>query len=194
MTEREKEALASSAPNPHYLDIDGEGPSPTTSHPNYIAAVPDWFWSEEDPRAPFGTDDGHDTFSALQTYFADGGRDRDVPGFVARLISGWDLVPDAMWDGSTVAVLAWLDADTVHARFLHGQIDVYVAAACGQFKISGGIHPSLRSSAERAVTLMELALVPWAQKTFGSETDWYDEKVAATRAVIAAAPEHPEET
>ncbi|GAA4750351.1 hypothetical protein [Gordonia alkaliphila] len=41
---------------------------------------------------------------------------------------------------------------------------------------------------------MELALVPWAQKTVGSETDWYDEKVAATRAVLAAAPEPAEES
>lgn len=175
-----------------YLDTAEEGLSPDTSHPAYVAAAPDWFWSGGDPRAPFGSDDGHDTLSTLREHFVRGGTDQHVPGCVADLVAGWALVPEPVWDSSAEEVTAWLDADGSHVRFLHGEIDAYIAAACGQFKTSGWIHPALRFWAERAMTLLEHVLDPWEQKAFGIRPGSYDEKVAATRAVIAAAPEPPE--
>lgn len=174
-----------------HLDIADNGLSPTTSHPDYVAVAPAWFWSEDDLRAPFGSDDGHDTLGALHDHFVDGGGDEHVPGCIASLIADWDLVPESIWDSSQDQIVAWLEADENNVRFLHGEIDAYVAAACGQFKISGWIHPALRFWAERAMMLLEHVLAAWEQRTFGAAPGAYDEMLAATRAVIEAAPEPP---
>ena len=174
-----------------YLDDPQVGLSPDTSHPDYAAAAPEWFWSENDPRAPFGSDDGHDALSTLQEHFTQGGGDEHVPGCVAGLIADWELVPEQIWESSAEEITAWLDADENHVRFLHGEVDAYIAAACGQFKISGWIHPALRFWAERAMMLLEQVLEPWEKKTFNIQPGAYDEKLGATRAVVAAAPEPP---
>ena len=174
-----------------FLDTDEEGLSPATSHPAYVAAAPDWFWSEDDPRAPFGSDAGHDTLSALHEHFREGGSDAHVPGCVASLIEDWRLVPEEIWDSSQAEIVAWLDADDDHVGFLHAEVNAYIAAACGQFKTSGWIHPALRFWAERALMLLEHVLAPWGQKAFGSPPDRYADKLSATRAVFQAAPEPP---
>lgn len=176
-----------------YLDTDEEGLSPATSHPDYVAAAPAWFWSDIDPNAPFGSDDGNDTLRTLEEHFRQGGGDEHVPGCIATLIVEWALVPEEIWDSSAEEITAWLDADGNHVRFLHGEIDAYIAAACGQFKTSGWIHPSLRFWAVRALMLLEHVLHPWEEKAFGAEPGAYDTKLAASRAVIAAAPEPPED-
>jgi uncharacterized protein YfeS len=182
--------MARSKHTPH-LDSDQDGLSPATSHPDYVAVAPEWFWSTDDPRAPFGSDDGHDTLSTLQEHFIQGGGDEHVPGCIANLIGDWALVPEQVWDSSAEEITAWLDADENHVRFLHGEIDVYIAAACGQFKISGWIHPALRFWAERALMLLEHVLDPWEQQTFPTDPDFYQDKLAGTRMVIQAAPEPP---
>lgn len=114
--------MARSKHTPH-LDSDQDGLSPATSHPDYVAVAPEWFWSTDDPRAPFGSDDGHDTLSTLQEHFIQGGGDEHVPGCIANLIVDWALVPEQLWDSSAEEITAWLDADENHARFLHGEID-----------------------------------------------------------------------
>ena len=174
-----------------YLDSAEGGLSPTTSHPDFVAVAPEWFWSQDDPNAPFGSDDGHDTLSTLHEHFAQGGGDEHVPGCIAGLIADWELVPEQIWDSSAEEITAWLEAEDGHVRFLHGEIDAYIAAACGQFKISGWIHPALRFWAERALMLLEQVLDPWEQQTFGGEPGHYATKITAAREVIQAAPEPP---
>lgn len=174
-----------------YLDRADDGLSPSTSHPGYVAAAPAWFWSEDDPRAPFGSDAGHDMLSALHEHFGRGGSDAHVPGCVATVIADGELVPERIWDSSADEIGAWLDADEHHRGYLHSEIDLYVAAACGQFKISGWIHPALRFWAERALMLLEHVLLPWEQSTLGLAADRHDPRLAAVRAVIHAAPEPP---
>lgn len=176
-----------------YIDNIQSGTSPETSHPDYVAVAPEWFWNEGDPRAPFSSDDGHDTLQVLQGHFIKGGMDEHIPGCIAELIVDWDLVPEHIWDSSQEEITAWLNADANHVAFLHSEVDAYIAAACGQFKTSGWIHPALRFWAERAMMLLEHVLAPWEQTAFGTEPGSYEEKLAATRAVIAAAPEPPEE-
>lgn len=174
-----------------YLDDPDEGLSPSTSHPAYVASAPDWFWSEDDPRAPFGSDSGHDMLSALEDHFRRGGGDAHVPGCVATVITDGDLVPERIWDSSAEEIGAWLAADESHRGFLHSEIALYVAAACGQFKISGWIHPALRFWAERALMLLEHVLLPWEHATLGVPEDRYDARLTAIRSVIDAAPEPP---
>lgn len=176
-----------------YLDSGDDGPSPQTSHPDFVAVAPEWFWEPMNPDSPFGSDDAYDTLSTLQEHFADGGGDEHVPGCVASLIVDWGYVPEQIWESSADEITAWLDADDSNVRFLHGEIDAYIAVACGQFKISGWIHPALRFWAERAMMLLEHVLTPWEQRVFGLAPDEYAEKLRATRQVIDAAPEPPEE-
>lgn len=97
-------------------------------------------------------------------------------------------MPEAIWDSSADEIRAWLDADEDHVRFLHSEIDACIAAACGQFKTSGWIHPALRFWAERALMLLEHVLAPWEQQAYGTAAA---ERLTAKRAVIAAAPEPP---
>lgn len=174
-----------------YLDNAETGLSPKSSHPDYVAVASDWFWSEDDPRAPFGSDEGHDTLSALRAHFTEGGGDEHIPGCIASLVVDWALVPEHVWESSQEEIVAWLNTNENHSRFLHGEINVYIAAACGQFKTSGWIHPALRFWAERAMMLLEHVLDPWEQETHSAEPGAYDEKLAATRRVIEAAPEPP---
>ena len=169
--------------------LDGlDGLARATSHPAYAAAVPDWFWDAGDPRAPFGSDDGHDTLRHLEELFFDGGADEDAPAALVALLDDWALVPEDLWDGPTEALVAWLDADEPHVRFLHGEIDAYVAAALAHFKIAGGVHPQLRAWAERACAALETVVGPWEERAYGAQPGRYDERVAAVRTALAAAP------
>ncbi|HEY1135492.1 MAG TPA: hypothetical protein VGE77_13035 [Nocardioides sp.] len=175
-------------PAARHLDDPGAGLSPATSHPAYVAAAPDWFWDEGDPRAPFGSDDGHDTLRHVEEYFFDGGTDEAVPGAVIELIDDWALVPEEIWDSSAEEIVAWLAAGEPHIRFLHGEVDAYIAAALAHFKISGEIHPALRFWAERATMLLEHVVDEWEQETFGGGAGRYGERLAAVRTVLDAAP------
>jgi uncharacterized protein YfeS len=174
-----------------YLDEPDQGPSPATSHPAFVEAAPDWFLAEDDPDAPFGNDDGHDTLRTLEAHFSVGGSDGHVPGCVANLIVEWDLVPEQIWESSAAEIVAWLEAEDAHIRYLHGEINLGIAAACGQFKISGWIHPALRFWAERDLMLLEHVVMPWERETSGEGTADPSRRIAATRAVIAAAPSPP---
>lgn len=169
--------------------LDGlDGLARATSHPAYVAVAPDWFWAADDPRAPFGSDDGHDTLRHLEEYFFDGGSDDEVPGALVELLDDWALVPEELWTGSPDALVAWLDTDEPHVRFLHGEIDAYVAAAVAHFKVAGGVHPQLRAWAERACAVLETVVDPWEQRAYGAGPGRYDERVVAVRTVLAAAP------
>jgi len=179
-----------------YLDDPDEGLSPTTSHPAYVAAVPASFWSEDDSDdgpAPFGSDDGNDTLRAMEEHIADGLGDEHLPGCLADLIADWDLVPEDLWESDAEEIAAWLDSEQVHVRYLRGEIDAYIAGALAQFKISGWIHPLLRFWAERALTLLEHVLTPWEVDRLDAAPDVHAELLAATRAVLEAAPEPPAE-
>lgn len=81
----------------------------------------------------------------------------------------------------------------MHVRYLRGEIDAYIAGALAQFKISGWIHPLLRFWAERALTLLEHVLTPWEVDRLDAAPDVHAELLAATRAVLEAAPEPPAE-
>lgn len=170
--------------------LDGlDGLARATSHPAYVAVAPDWFWDAADPRAPFGSDDGHDTLRHLEEHFFDGGADAEAPAALVALLDDWALVPVELWDGPPGAVVAWLDADEPHVRFLHGEIDAYVAAALAHAKVTGGVHPRLRVWAERACALLETVVDPWEQRASGVAPGRYAERLAAVRAVLAAVPD-----
>lgn len=179
--------------SPYPADLEGEGLSPQTSHPAYVAAVPEWFWAEDDLRAPFGSDDGNDTFRTLERYYAAGGYDSHAPRVIANLIGNWALVPEEIWESSAEDIVAWLDADENNIRFIQGEVHAFIAGACGQFKISGWIHPVLRFWAERALMLLEHVLDDWEQQNHDTEPGGYTERLAATRTVLDAAPEPPAE-
>lgn len=123
------------AHTPHLDDLE-VGLSPTTSHPAYVAVAPDWFWDDADPRAPFGSDDGNDTLRILEEHYREGGSDVHAAGAIANLIEDWDLVPASIWESLQDEIVGWLDADSNNIRFIHGEIDAYIAGALGQFKIS----------------------------------------------------------
>jgi len=61
--------------------------------------------------------------------------------------------------------------------------------SCAQLKTSGWVHPALRFWAERVLMLIEHVLAPWEEKALDAAPGGYVEKLAATRAVIQAAPE-----
>lgn len=176
-----------------YLDDPDEGLSPTTSHPAYVAAAPEWFWSESDDPAPFGSDDGNDTLRAMEEHIADGLGDEHLPGCLADLIADWDLVPEDLWESNAEDIAAWLDSEQVHVRYLQGEIDAYIAGALAQFKISGWIHPLLRFWAERALILLEHVLAPWEAAAHETAPDAYTARLHDTRSVLEAAPEPPAE-
>ncbi|SJM70752.1 hypothetical protein [Gulosibacter sp. 10] len=174
---------------PYFDDLDGEGLSPKTSHPAYTRAAPGWFWDEGDPRAPFGGDDGNDTLRNLEEYYREGGDDEHAPGLVASMLADWGYVPEHIWESGQGEIVEWLDADAMHIRYLHGEADAFVAAACAQFKIAGCIHPALHFWAERATMLLEHVLDEWEQRAFQASAGRYAERLSAIRAVLAAAPE-----
>lgn len=171
--------------------LDTDGLSPQTSHPSYVAVAPDSFWSESDTMAPFGSDSGSDMLRALEEHYHAGRGDGHAPGCVAEVIGDWALVPDEIWESSQPEIVAWLDADGEHIGFIHAEIAAFVAGAIGQFKISGSIHPLLRFWAERALMLLEHVIDPWEIERSGAPVGRYVDRLAETRAVIAAAPEPP---
>ena len=168
-------------------NLDGDGLSPETSHPKYVAVAPNYFWSEDEDGSPFGNDSGNDTLRNLEQHFVAGGADGNAAGVIASQLIDWGLVPEGLWEGTQEEIVAWLDADDIHHSYILSEVNVFIAGACGYFKISGRIHPTLNFWAERATMLLEHVVDEWEAHTHGSELGRYSDYCRDVRAVIGAA-------
>ena len=123
------------------------GPARSTSHPRFLAlATDDFFYDCTDDFAPFGSDMGADTLSALEEWYQDGGADRDIDSLLGDLIDEWlpdlpDLseLPEAERE-------AWM-AEPRNQPDLRAACQVWIACALGQLKIAGTVSPIVRSGA-----------------------------------------------
>lgn len=128
----------------HYVD-DETGMSRDNCHPRFAQlAAADFYDDGADQFSPFGNDAGHDTLSALQGWYRDGGRDRDIGAFLRRFLAGWDYpVPKNMLQATPDKIAKWLALDDMHERYLSDECKARIATAFGQLRISGDIKAAM---------------------------------------------------
>ncbi|MGR4009732.1 hypothetical protein [Leucobacter sp. 1207-22] len=125
-------------------DMDGDGTSPNTSHPRFVAVAPDWFYEEMYDFAPFGSDDGSDALRGLEDWFSAHGAGADPEEYLAHALadSGFEI-PEGLADGPEQELLAWARADGMNESALLFAACTRVATALGQMKITGNLGPQM---------------------------------------------------
>jgi len=141
----------------HVDDMDGEGTSPNTSHPRFVAVAPDWFYEEMYDFAPFGSDDGSDSLRGLEDWLTEHGADADPSGYLAQTLaeSGFEI-PDGLTDAPEQELLAWARADRMNESALMFEACTRVAAALGQVKVTGDLSPTILAEGRRGLRVWRL--------------------------------------
>lgn len=173
------------------LDIYARGLSPESSHPAYVAVAPESFYSETDEYAPFGNDNGHDILGALEDWYLDGGRDDDVPRFLAGALAGYGYdVPPGLWSADSDDARAWAEAVPEDLDYVVDSVaQTAVGVAIGVFKIRGHVTPAVRRAGWQAVTLQR-TMLERAAKVYPAWDDAHDAAagVASVVRVLSRAP------
>jgi len=137
----------------YYFDDPEEGLSRDTSHPRFVQlAADDFYYDVCDDFSPFGSDDGHDTLSALEDWYRTPCEGRKGIDFLNSMLADWDLgVPADILRASASARTAWLKASAMNDRFLTGECRARVATAFGQLKITGQVDVAILDEALAAI-------------------------------------------
>jgi uncharacterized protein YfeS len=134
---------------------DGDGLSPRTSHPAFVAVAPASFFDEANEFAPFGNDAGHDVLGSLEDWYMTGAEDDDVPAFLVDLLTGYGFpTPVDLWSSDSDVARAW--ASTGDDGIVDATAQTAIGVAVGQFKIRGHIIPTVRRIGWQAVTLQRV--------------------------------------
>ena len=129
-----------------YFDDPEEGLDRATSHPAFMQLAPeDFYYDQADDFSPFGSDDGHDTLSALQDWYREGAHpSATAMDFLQGLLASWDFpIPADMLTQSDAAKTQWL-AQGMNDSWLGSVCRARVATAFGQIKISGRVDAAVR--------------------------------------------------
>lgn len=138
-------------------DMDGEGTSPSTSHPQFVAVAPDWFYEEMYDFAPFGSDDGSDALRGLEDWLSENGADAEPVVYLTQTLaeSGFSI-PEGLADASEEELLAWVHADSMNESALLFEACTRVATALGQVKITGKLSNEVLAEGRRGLRVWQL--------------------------------------
>ena len=138
-------------------DMDGEGTSPNTSHPRFVAVAPDWFYEEMYDFAPFGSDDGSDALRGLEDWLYEHGSTADPLDYLIQSIaeSGFSI-PEGLTDAPDEELLVWARADDMNESALLFEACTRVATALGQVKITGRLSPGVLAEGRRGLRVWQL--------------------------------------
>ncbi|MGJ7574628.1 MolR family transcriptional regulator [Variovorax sp. RB2P76] len=144
---------------PQHFDDPEVGLARETSHPRFVTlATDDFYYDVGDDFSPFGSDDGNDTLSSLEDWYRNGGRNGKVTSFLKQILADWDFgVPKSMHRADADIREKWLAKDDMHESYLQSECRARVAAAFGQFKITGEVDPEMLDEALAAIAC-QLAL------------------------------------
>jgi uncharacterized protein YfeS len=158
----------------HVSADDGDGLSPRTSHPAFVAVAPESFFDEADEFAPFGNDAGHDVLGSLEDWYMTGAADDDVPAFLVDMLTGYGFpTPVDLWSADSDVARAW--ASVGDDGIVDATAQTAIGVAIGQFKIRGHIIPAVRRIGWQAVTLQRTLLEQAAHRY----PDWENADEAA---------------
>jgi len=134
-----------------FFDDEEEGLSRSTSHPRFVElASEDFFYDVCDHFSPFGSDDGNDTLSALEDWYRDGGKDKDIGKFLKQLLSDWDFgIPPGLLHEKLETIGNWLDDSNDH--LFDAECRARIATAFGQLKITGAVQPNMVKEGLRTI-------------------------------------------
>lgn len=140
----------------YFYDDPDEGPSPNTSHPNFVKTASESFYYDLcDDFSPFGSDDGADALRMLEDWFRNGGGPHGVINFLRQTITNWNLgVPDNVGNKTEKGLTTWLDKKEINATYLASECRLRIAVAFGELKICGTIDPPVMREANIGFKLM----------------------------------------
>ncbi|NPD80930.1 WGR domain-containing protein [Prevotella sp. PINT] len=153
-----------------YLDNEEYGLTPKTSHPRFAEHFrEEFYYSECDEEAPFGSDEGHDTLFSIYEYI------RKMPDF------DFDAFPRKFIEealGMTYVAADTLDAEVVkemssdmmaEMNMVQSDIVTY-ATAFAQIKITGSISSELKERGIQAIKRLSLIDgMPWHENEIQSK-------------------------
>jgi uncharacterized protein YfeS len=138
-----------------------EGPAPETSHPAFAMAAPPEFYDKGDEFAPFGNDSGSDMLGSVEDWYLHGVTDADLPRIVIGSLGDWDTerITDGLWSGDSDFIDDWFAAwGSIADHHVYHETNGVIAAAVGQFKVRGLLHPAMRRAGLFALAVKQGSL------------------------------------
>ncbi|OQP57930.1 hypothetical protein A3860_39735 [Niastella vici] len=141
-------------------------PSIEKAHPNAKRLMnEDFYWSPIEETAPFGSDDGADTYAGFadwrETHRADNPKD-----FLTEQIDYWGYPAFDLSETSLEKLKPYLKQSELGSRFMSGIDAAIVSIAFGQLYLEGTVDNDLK---ELAKTSIKRQLIPELLNLWGDE-------------------------
>jgi uncharacterized protein YfeS len=141
----------------YFDDPDGEALAKETSHPNFVQTLTEEFYYDcTDDFSPFGNDDGADLLFNLEDWY----REKKGKGNILKWM--FNKIDECGFTYASEGCAKILDQPTLDQLeeedpdFLGTMDNMIIAAAFGQFKISGEINKDLKELALIAIKRQQL--------------------------------------
>jgi hypothetical protein len=99
---------------------------------------------------------------SVQDWYRDGMTDADLPRIVVSLLGDWDAerITEGLWSGDSDVIDDWFAAwgDSMAAHHVYHETNGVLAAAVGQFKVRGLLHPIMRRAGFFALAVKQGSL------------------------------------
>ncbi|MFL5728576.1 MAG: hypothetical protein ACJ75J_03720 [Cytophagaceae bacterium] len=140
----------------YYDDPEGDALSPETSHPDFVRLLKsEIYYTCLDDFSPFGNDDGADLLFKLEDLYRENKGSDNILVWLFELIDGFGFKYQSKGCSKILDEGSLLKIHEEDPYFIDCMDNTIIAAAFGQFKISGRINKDLK----------ELALIALKRQT-----------------------------
>ncbi len=131
--------------------VSNEFPSKENAHPNAKRLMnEDFYWSPIDESAPFGSDDGADTYNGFATWRQRNKTEKPMVFFIAQ-INSWGYPTFDFNETSFDKLEPYLRQTELGSRFMSGIDAAIVSIAFGQLYLEGTIDDDFKELAKTTI-------------------------------------------
>lgn len=147
-----------------YFDDPEVGPDRETSHPDFVSKfTAEIYYDVLDEFSPFGNDDGADALSNLEDWYRDTDGEEDIMEWLFEYIDDFGF-EYASRDVYLLTDKSKLEAIRKKEPFLLQSMDnTIIAAAFGQYKMTGEINEELKQAA--LLSIARTKMIPSQDRT-----------------------------
>jgi uncharacterized protein YfeS len=141
----------------YYDDPEGEALSPKTSHPNFVKFLKSSFYYDcLDEFSPFGNDDGADLLYNLEDWYQENDGKGDIVKWLFKTIDEFGFKYESKGCSKILDEPTLKEIQNEDPHCLTCMDNAIIAAAFGQYKISGQLNAELK---ELALTALKRQLL-----------------------------------
>jgi uncharacterized protein YfeS len=159
----------------------GYSPTFDNAHPNAKKLMADsFFFSPIEETAPFGSDDGSDTYASFQDWRKTH-PDKSLITFLKNHIDEWGYAKFDIYETDLEKLKPYLKQDEMSIQYMTGIDQAIVASAFGQLYLEGKIDNDIK---ELAIISINRELLPSILKLWGNYENSRKENLNKLLAVI----------